>query len=150
MFIVQSGSTTLSRNLINKTNITPLDINSFLGSTNNISVFEKYGLKDKDSQVSEISSHIPRHNINTFLAIAGISDHLQAMLMERVDIEQNKHYQHLSIKQISQNASLTSNSSQFQTSNELMVASEPVQPIKDHIKSPIDDILEYGLTYGRT
>ncbi len=148
LFIVQSGSTTLSRNLINKTNITPLDINiinSFLGSTNNISVFEKYGLKDKDSQVSKISSHIPRHNINTFLAIAEISDHLQAMLMGRVDIEQNKHYQHLSIKQISQNASLTSNSSQFQTSNELMVASQHMQPVKDHIKSPIDDILEYGL-----
>ncbi|ALF58906.1 hypothetical protein [Psychrobacter urativorans] len=148
LFIVQSGSTTLSRNLINKTNITPLDIhviNNFLGSGMNKSVFEKYGLKDNDSQISKISSHIPRHNINTFLAIAEISDHLQAMLMGRVDIEQNKHYQHLSIKQISQNASLTSNSSQFQTSNELMLASEPVQPVKDHIKSPIDDILECGL-----
>lgn len=148
LFIVQSGSTTLSRNLINKTNITPLNIsviNSFLGSSNNISVFEKYELNDKDNQPSKISSHIPRHNINTFLAIAEISDHLQAILMGRVDIEQNKHYQHLSIKQISQNASLTSNSSQFQTSNELMAASEPMQPVENNIKSPIDDILEYGL-----
>lgn len=148
LFIVQHGSTTLSRNLINKTNITPLDIsiiNSFLGSTNNKSVFEKYELNDKDNQPSKISSHIPRHNINTFLAIAEISDHLQAMLMGRVDIEQNKHYQHLSIKQISQNASLTSNSSQYQTSNELMAASKLMKPVESNIKSPIDDILEYGM-----
>ena len=148
LFIVQHGSTTLSRNLINKTNITILDnhvINNFLGTGSNISIFEKYNLKDSDNQISKISSHIPRHNINTFLAIAEISDHLQAMLMGRVDIEQNKHYQHLSIKQISQNASLTSNSSQFQASNELIAVSEPVQPGENNVKSPIDDILEYGL-----
>ena len=148
LFIVQHGSTTLSRSLINKTNITILDnrvINNFLGTGSNISVFEKYELNDKDNQPSKISSHIPRHNINTFLAISEISDHLQAMLMGRVDIEQNKHYQHLSIKQISQNASLTSNSSQLQISNELVAASDPMQPIENNIKSPIDDILEYGL-----
>lgn len=149
LFIVQHGSTTLSRNLINKTNITPLNIhviNNFLGSGKNKSVFEKYRLNDKDNKPSKISSHIPRHNINTFLAIAEISDHLQAMLMGRVDIEQNKHYQHLSIKQISQNASLTSNNnSQFQTSKELMVVSEPIQSADNSVKSPIDDILEYGL-----
>lgn len=102
LFIVPHGSTTLSRSLINKTNITILDnrvINNFLGTGNNKSVFEKYGLNDKDNQPSKISTHIPRHNINTFLAIAEISDHLQAILMGRVDIEQNKYYQHLSIKQ---------------------------------------------------
>ncbi|MGE6326292.1 hypothetical protein ACQKDA_12660 [Psychrobacter sp. NPDC078370] len=65
--------------------------------------------------------------------------------MGRVDIEQNKHYQHLSIKQISQNASLASSNSQFQTSKELMAVSEPVQPAENNAKSPIDDILEYGL-----
>lgn len=149
LFIVQHGSTTLSRSLINKTNITTLDnrvINNFLGTGNNKSVFEKYNLKDSDNQISKISSHIPRHNINTFLAIAEILDHLQAMLMGRVDIEQNKHYQHLSIKQISQNASLTSNSNQFRTSNELMaVSEEPMRSLKNNIKSPIDDVLEYGL-----
>ena len=148
LFIVPHGSTTLSRSLINKTNITILDnrvINNFLGTGNNKSVFEKYGLNDKDNQPSKISTHIPRHNINTFLAIAEISDHLQAILMGRVDIEQNKYYQHLSIKQISQNASLTSNSSKFQASNELMAVSEPVQPGENNVKSPIDDILEYGL-----
>ena len=149
LFIVQHGSTTLSRSLINKTNITTLDnrvINNFLGTGNNKSVFEKYNLKDSDNQISKISSHIPRHNINTFLAIAEILDHLQAMLMGRVDIEQNKHYQHLSIKQISQNASLTSNSNQFRTSNELMaVSEEPMRSLKNNMKSPIDDVLEYGL-----
>ncbi|MGP5663279.1 hypothetical protein ACTXPE_13005, partial [Psychrobacter celer] len=94
LFIVQYGSTTLSQGIINKANITILEnrvINNFLGTGRNKSVFEKYGLKDSDNQTSKISSHIPRHNINTFLAIAEISDHLQAMLMGRVDIEQNKH-----------------------------------------------------------
>ena len=148
LFIVQHGSTTLSRNLINKTNITMLDnrvINNFLGTGNNISVFEKYGLNDKDHKPSKISSHIPRHNINTFLAIAEISDHLQAMLMGRVDIEQNKHYQHLSIKQISQSASLTSNNRQFHTSNEVMITPTRTLTKNDTVKSPIDDVLEYGL-----
>lgn len=148
LFIVQHGSTTLSRNLINKTNITPLDIsiiNSFLGSTNNISVFEKYSLNDNDNKPSKISSHIPRHNINTFLAIAEISDHLQAMLMGRVDVEQNKYYQHLSIKQISQSASLTSNNSECHTSNELTTTSDRTVATNDTVKSPIDEVLEYGL-----
>ena len=148
LFIVQHGSTTLSRNLINKTNITPLDIsiiNSFLGSTNNISVFEKYSLNDNDNKPSKISSHIPRHNINTFLAIAEISDHLQAMLMGRVDVEQNKYYQHLSIKQISQSASLTSNNSECHTSNELTTTSDRTVATNDTVKSSIDEVLEYGL-----
>ena len=148
LFIVQNGSTTLSRNLINKTSITPLDIhviNNFLGSGANKSVFEKYDLKDSDNQVSKISSHIPRHNINTFLAIAEISEHLQAMLMGRVDIEQNKHYQHLSIKQTSLNASLTSNANRICTSAELTTTPKLTLSVKDTMKSPIDDILEYGL-----
>lgn len=148
LFIVQHGSTTLNRNLINKTNITPLDIhviNNFLGSGKNKSVFEKYELNDKDNQPSKISSHIPRHNINTFLAIAEISDHLQAMLMGRVDIEQNKHYQHLSISQISQSASFTTNNSRFHTSNELTTTPDRTLTKNDTVKSPIDDVLEYGL-----
>jgi len=148
LFIVQYGSTTLTRSLINKTNITPLNIhviNSFLGSSKNKSVFEKYDLKDSDNHISKISSHIPRHNINTFLAIAEVSDHLQAMLMGRVDIEQNKYYQHLSIKQISQSASLTSNNSQFHTSNELTTTSNRTLAKNNTVKSPIDDVLEYGL-----
>ncbi|HBP7715774.1 TPA: hypothetical protein L6J41_003658, partial [Escherichia coli] len=45
-------------------------------------------------------------NINTFLAIAEISDHLQAMLMGRVDIMQNHHYQHLALAERRKSASL--------------------------------------------
>ncbi|WP_244591367.1 hypothetical protein [Escherichia coli] len=51
-------------------------------------------------------THIPRHNINTFLAIADIADHLQAMLMGRVDITQNQHYQHLALAERRKAASL--------------------------------------------
>lgn len=43
----------------------------------------------------EWKSHHPRHNLNTFLALAGVSEHLQAMIMGRMDITQNRYYQHL-------------------------------------------------------
>ncbi|MDF7611472.1 hypothetical protein NQ066_27025, partial [Escherichia coli] len=56
-----------------------------------------------------IKKHVPRHNINTFLAIAGVTDHIQAILMGRVDITQNKHYQHQAESQSYQTASLAIN-----------------------------------------
>lgn len=148
LFIIQNGSSTLSRNLINKTTITPIDLhvlNNFLGSGKNKSVFEKYELKDNDTEFSRISSHIPRHNINTFLAIAEVSEHLQAMLMGRVDIEQNKHYQHLNIKQISREASLTKKALTNQVVNGLVKVPSTIKVTENISKSPIDDILEYGL-----
>ncbi len=42
-------------------------------------------------------SHTPRHGINTFYAIADVSEHLQAMFMGRKDFTQNESYQHLAI-----------------------------------------------------
>ncbi|MDK2609601.1 hypothetical protein QO221_23070, partial [Vibrio vulnificus] len=63
------------------------------------SIFAKYGLVEADGQFTMMYSHTPRHAINTFFAIAGVSDHLQAMFMGRRDISQNKSYQHLSIEE---------------------------------------------------
>ncbi|NUF85826.1 hypothetical protein HUN17_17730, partial [Acinetobacter seifertii] len=101
LFLHEYGSTTLSRAFINKANVVPLTlkiINSFLGNDNNISVFEKYHLFESEGVHSKLTSHIPRHNINTFLALSGISEHLQAVLMGRVDTKQNQYYQHLALK----------------------------------------------------
>lgn len=101
LFLHEYGSTTLSRSLINKAIILPLSnriINSFLGANENISVFQKYHLLENEDEHSKLTSHIPRHNINTFLALSGISEHLQAVLMGRVDIKQNQYYQHLALK----------------------------------------------------
>ncbi len=64
-----------------------------------MSIFKKYKLFDEDGNPTELLTHMPRHNINTFLAIAGITDHLQAMLMGRRDIRQNEAYKHLSLAQ---------------------------------------------------
>jgi len=61
---------------------------------------------EDDGRPTQLRTHISRHNINTFLAIAEISDYLQAMLMGRVDITQNKHYQHLALKERRKTASL--------------------------------------------
>ena len=101
LFIHAYRSTNLAREIMNIANPVPfdiIDINGFLGSLEAKSAFEKYGLKEPNGKFSRLTSHIPRHNINTFLAIANISDHLQAMLMGRVDISQNDHYKHIAIE----------------------------------------------------
>ena len=74
-------------------------MNKFLGNVEpDGSVFSKYQLLEENGTPTRMRTHIPRHNINTFLAIADIADHLQAMLMGRVDITQNQHYQHLALE----------------------------------------------------
>ncbi|WP_305812319.1 hypothetical protein [Photobacterium leiognathi] len=76
-----------------------------LGAPNNngrspgVSFFKKYGLVEEDGSTTQLTTHIPRHNVNTFLSIADISEHLQAMLMGRSNIYQNQHYQHLTMAQ---------------------------------------------------
>ena len=145
LFIHEYRSTNLKRNFYNKTNIIPLNarlINSFLGATNNISVFQKFDLKDKDNVHSKLTSHIPRHNINTFLAIAEVSEHLQAMLMGRTNPSQNKSYQHLSLRQKTFKADLSSKKAASKidsvtlSENNALISQEPL------VKTPIDTLLE--------
>ncbi len=110
LFLYPKGSMTLKRALGLKATPLPLSnagVNKFLGNVDGYaSVFSKYRLLEDDGRPTQLRTHIPRHNINTFLAIAEISDHLQAMLMGRVDITQNKHYQHLALKERRKAASL--------------------------------------------
>ena len=111
LFIHAYRSTNLARPLVNKANPVPFDnlnINDFLGAGRSMSVFQKYDLTENDGSYSKLTSHMPRHNINTFLAIAEISDHVQAMLMGRMDISQNQHYQHLALELRRKEASLIS------------------------------------------
>lgn len=145
LFIHEYRSTNLKRNFYNKTNIIPLTntlINGFLGATRNISVFEKFDLKDKDDVHSKITSHIPRHNINTFLAIAEVSEHLQAMLMGRTNPSQNKSYQHLSLRQKTFKADLSSKKAASKvdsvtlSEHNALISQEPL------VKTPIDTLLE--------
>ncbi|MEZ9465492.1 hypothetical protein BCU93_05850 [Vibrio breoganii] len=71
------------------------DLSPWLGTNSERkSIFGKFGLREEDGSQIQIKKHTPRHNINTFLAIAGVADHLQAILMGRRDVTQNKHYQH--------------------------------------------------------
>ncbi|CAG20217.1 conserved hypothetical protein [Photobacterium profundum SS9] len=102
LFIIPYGGSNLSRGRIYKNliiYITPPIMQRFLGSAEGMSIFKKYELFDEDGNPTELLTHMPRHNINTFLAIAGITDHLQAMLMGRRDIRQNEAYKHLSLAQ---------------------------------------------------
>ena len=141
LFIHEFRSATLRRAFINKTNIIPLNVvlvNSFLGNSLSTSVFEKYNLLENEAEHSKLTSHIPRHNINTFLALSGLAEHLQAMLMGRVDIKQNQYYQHLALKQRKVTASLLEK-------HEVALCENDKQELKPDY--PIDSIKNDGLMY---
>lgn len=111
LFIHEFGSINYSRKQVLPSVVIPFTnqiINNFLGCGSNKSAFEYYQLVEDDGSLTRLKSHMPRHNINTFLAIAGLSEHLQAMLMGRIDISQNQNYQHLALKQIRKSTSLVS------------------------------------------
>lgn len=141
LFIHEFRSATLQRAFINKTNIIPLNgmlINSFFGNSLSRSVFEKYNLLENETEHSKLTSHIPRHNINTFLALSGLAEHLQAMLIGRVDIKQNQYYQHLALKQRKVTASLLEK-------QELVLYENAKQELKPEY--PIDSIKDDGIMY---
>ncbi|MCG3815588.1 hypothetical protein I3256_06550 [Photobacterium damselae] len=98
MFIAPFGMGNLVNDFRHLSVITPLQENTlkkWLGNTQgSTSIFSLFGMTEDDGLEIRVAKHTPRHNINTFLAIAGITDHLQAILMGRVDVTQNKHYQH--------------------------------------------------------
>lgn len=145
LFLFPKGSLTLKRTLELKATPLPLNnngLNKFLGNYEGYtSVFSKYRLLEDDGRPTQLRTHIPRHNINTFLAIAEISDHLQAMLMGRVDITQNQHYQHLALKERRKAASLTP-----------LVPTVPEQSATSavDVDSPLDAVKQSGLmTFNR-
>lgn len=145
LFIHEYKSITLQRNFSHITNVIPLTVtilNNFLGTRNskcsNVSAFVKYKLMENDTEYSKMTSHIPRHNINTFLALSGLAEHLQAMLMGRVDIKQNQHYQHLALKQRKVTASLLDK-------HELLPYENDIQQLKQEY--PINSIKNDGLMY---
>lgn len=141
LFIHEFRSTNLQRSFINKTNIIPLNgmlIHSFLGNTLSVSIFKKYNLLENETEYSKLTSHIPRHNINTFLALSGLAEHLQAMLMGRVDIKQNQYYQHLALKQRKVTTS-------FLEKHELVLYENNKQELKPDY--PINSIKNDGLMY---
>ena len=143
LFLHQFNSVNLFGAFIIKPIILPLNVmllNSFFGNSAKISIFEKYELYENTQEHSTISSHIPRHNINTFLALSGLSEHLQAMLMGRVDIKQNQYYQHLALKQHRQAASLLEK-------NELVSYQENDVP---HPLTPLQSIEDDGLMFFST
>lgn len=141
LFIHEYRSVNMGREFSFKSLIIPFDvvtINSVLGGTPSKSVFQKYNLLETESDHSKLTSHIPRHNINTFLALSGLGEHLQAMLMGRVDIKQNQHYQHLALKQRKVAASLLEK-------HELVSYENDKQQLKPNY--PVDSIKSDGLMY---
>ncbi|MNJ11775.1 hypothetical protein D3C77_59560 [compost metagenome] len=143
LFIHHPGSLLFKRSLILKAVVAPLNneaLNKFLGNLDGgNSIFSKYELMEDDGTPTRLRTHIPRHNINTFLAIAEVSDHLQAMLMGRMDITQNHHYQHLALAERRKSASL---SGANKSSTE--ISAQAPSPY-DSTKKPLDIVKNSGL-----
>ena len=78
-------------------------VNTFFGcglsESNNpdVSIFNRFNLKEEDGSEIEIQSHLPRHQLHSFLTIAGVPEHQKAIIMGRNDIGQNEYYDHLSL-----------------------------------------------------
>ncbi len=111
------------------------------------SVFETYELLESEGgEHSKLRSHLPRHNVNTFLAIAGISDHLQAIMMGRKDMEQNKHYHHLAIEEKAKASSVVVYSKEIDfkrpTLDELDAGTTPLDAVKETAEMRLDEKLE--------
>ncbi|MCO7025277.1 hypothetical protein L4F31_19100, partial [Vibrio paracholerae] len=88
LFIFPQGTANLSRHSALKVIPQAIDIEAisqFLGygqeGNRNRSVFAKYNLTNENGDIDMMYSHCPRHGINTFYALADVSDHLQAMFM---------------------------------------------------------------------
>ncbi|WP_274062139.1 hypothetical protein [Vibrio parahaemolyticus] len=106
LFIIPKGSAATKRSGAMKVVpqvITGPILRPFLGyageGSRERSIFAKYNLTDESGEITMMYSHTPRHGINTFFAIEGVSEHLQAMFMGRKDFTQNENYQHLAIEE---------------------------------------------------
>ena len=140
LFIHVKGSLALRRTLALLAVPIPLSnqlMNKFLGNVDaNGSIFSKYKLLEDNGTPTHMRTHIPRHNINTFLAIAEVSDHLQAMLMGRVNITQNSHYQHLALAERRKVASLLG----FQSTSTALAT----EPHSSSVTTPLDIVKHTG------
>jgi len=75
-------------------------------------------------------THMPRHQLNTFLALADVAEHQQALIVGRRDIEHNRSYQHLSLKdktkyQETSTDSMRQRVERAQPTNEVVATPEP-------------------------
>ncbi|WP_109553980.1 hypothetical protein [Escherichia coli] len=140
LFIHEKGSLALKRTLALLATPIPFTntlMNKFLGNVEpDGSVFSKYQLLEDNGASTRMRTHIPRHNINTFLAIAEVSEHLQAMLMGRVDITQNHHYQHLALAERRKAASLMP----LQPASTTLTAA----PYSPSVATPLDIVKQTG------
>jgi hypothetical protein len=99
-------------------------------SSTDASIFNRYDLKEEDGSDIHIMTHMPRHQLNTFLALADVAEHQQALIVGRRDIEHNRSYQHLSLKdktkyQDTSTDSMRQRIERAQAANEVIATPEP-------------------------
>jgi hypothetical protein len=82
------------------------------------SVFHRYKLTEKDGSPIKVLTHDGRHQQNTFLALANVTEHQQAILIGRADIAQNPDYQHTNVKEKTQGQVPTTQSIRARQENE--------------------------------
>ncbi|MGL4356024.1 MAG: hypothetical protein ACRCTP_19585 [Aeromonas popoffii] len=145
LFIASEGSFSLARSSVIKPLPVPIsmeDMLKFVGANSGkggLSLFKKYNLIDEYGNFPALTTHMPRHTINTFLAIAGVADHIQAVMMGRVDISQNSAYHHLAIEQRALASEVVSTGTQldlFHNENKALLS--PLDIIKDRAEISIN------------
>jgi len=119
------------------------DMLPFLGRfKHRVSIFNKYKLTESDGTDIRLRTHAPRHNINTFLALSGISEHQQAMAMGRVSIEQNAAYQHMTTVE---KQKVERNSIEYDESKAIAIKPTDFTPsIQKHISTPVEIVKKQG------
>jgi len=85
-------------------NIKDESVRQFFGSgSSNNSIFDRYNLKEDDGSTIKMLTHLPRHQLNTFLSLVGVTEHQQAIILGRQEVAQNRHYQHLTLEDKTKN-----------------------------------------------
>ncbi|MEZ9910652.1 hypothetical protein AB4371_19675 [Vibrio sp. 10N.261.51.A3] len=152
LFIFPLGSVNLTRKGALKVIPQVFDkdvISKFLGygvdGNRERSVFAKYGLTDENGDIDMMYSHCPRHGINTFYALADVSDHLQAMFMGRRDIKHNKSYQHLSFEDRAISTELVS----FGNAKQFAAEGKALETVKEEASIKINPSLETSNAFAQ-
>lgn len=104
LLVLPEGALAFRKNLnhLYPTAVSNAAVLKFFGAcshtTDKVSIYNRYDFKEEDGSDIKIETHFPRHQLNTFLKLADVTEHQQALMMGRKDIEQNRAYQHLNLE----------------------------------------------------
>ena len=125
---------------------TTKSFNTAFGSyANNESIFNELGLADEDGSSLKITTHQPRHWLNTKLQMAGVDEWLIAKFSGRSDINQNKYYDGRTVEQKQRLMRLIGNVDGDNSANELTTKDVNTQLATYTSSNPPPPLVLHGL-----